>query len=59
MNVVTFYPSCAPGSPRLADDIGAQADYIVVEMVRQLLGGNWLDACVAKVNPGGTERVLL
>jgi hypothetical protein len=44
--------------PSLADDIGAQADYIVLEMVRQLLGGNWLDGRVAKANLGATEYAL-
>jgi len=58
VNVVTFCPSFLRESPWLADDIEAQAVYIVFEMVRQLLGGNWLDGCMAKANLGATEHVL-
>jgi hypothetical protein len=42
-----------------ADDTGARADYIVVEMARRLLGEDWLPALVEKVNRGGIERALL
>ena len=35
------------------------ADYIVVEMAKHLLGPDWLADYVAKANRGGIERVLL
>jgi hypothetical protein len=35
------------------------ADYIVVEMARHLLGPSWMEDYVAKANQGGIERVLV
>ena len=36
-----------------------EADYIVVEMARHLLGPDWLARYVSRANNGGIERVLL
>jgi hypothetical protein len=44
---------------RYDDDGGTQADYIVVDMARQLLGEDWMEKYVQKANNGGIERVLL
>jgi FAD/FMN-containing dehydrogenase/Fe-S oxidoreductase len=57
--VLTSCPSCLQGLARFADDTGAQADYIVVEMARLLLGPDWLPRFVERANRGGIERVLL
>ena len=59
VKVLTSCPSCLQGLARYDDDTGAQADYIVVEMARHLLGANWMPEFVAKANGGGIERVLL
>jgi Fe-S oxidoreductase len=59
VKILTSCPSCLQGLARFEDDTGAQADYIVVEMARRLLGENWLPEFVAKANAGGIERVLL
>ncbi|MGA8007637.1 MAG: DUF3683 domain-containing protein [Burkholderiales bacterium] len=59
VKILTSCPSCLQGLARFSDDTGAQADYIVVEMARRLLGENWLPEFVRKVNAGGIERVLL
>jgi Fe-S oxidoreductase len=59
VKVLTSCPSCLQGLARFEADSGAQADYIVVEMARRLLGENWLPEFVAKANAGGVERVLL
>ena len=59
VKVLTSCPSCLQGLARFADDAGTQADYIVVEMARKLLGENWMPEFVAKANRGGIERVLL
>jgi FAD/FMN-containing dehydrogenase/Fe-S oxidoreductase len=59
VKVLTSCPSCLQGLARFEDDTGAQADYIVVEMARRLLGENWLPEFVGKANAGGIERVLL
>jgi hypothetical protein len=36
-----------------------EADYIVVEMARQILGESWLQDYVGRANAGGIERVLV
>ncbi|MGA8051172.1 MAG: FAD/FMN-binding oxidoreductase [Burkholderiales bacterium] len=59
VKILTSCPSCLQGLARFSDDTGAQADYIVVEMARRLLGENWLPEFVHKANAGGIERVLL
>jgi FAD/FMN-containing dehydrogenase/Fe-S oxidoreductase len=59
VKVLTACPSCLQGLARFEDDTGAQADYIVVELARRMLGENWLPEFVAKANAGGIERVLL
>jgi len=59
VKVLTSCPSCLQGLARFEDDTGAQADYIVVELARRLLGENWLPEFVARANAGGVERVLL
>jgi Fe-S oxidoreductase len=59
IKVLTSCPSCLQGLSRYDDDAGTQADYIVVEMARQLLGPDWMRAYVERANRGGIERVLL
>ena len=59
VKVLTSCPSCLQGLARFEDDTGAQADCIVVEMARRILGENWLPEFVARANAGGIERVLL
>ena len=36
-----------------------EADYVVIEMAKQILGENWMPEYVAKANNGGIERVLV
>jgi Fe-S oxidoreductase len=59
IKVLTSCPSCLQGLARYNDDAGTEADYIVVEMAKHLLGENWMAEYVAKANHGGIERVLL
>ena len=59
VKILTSCPSCLQGLSRYNDDGGTQADYIVVEMARHLLGENWMASYVDKANNGGIERVLL
>jgi hypothetical protein len=44
---------------RFSDDAGTQADYIVVEIAKRVLGPDWMGEYVAKANAGGIERVLV
>jgi FAD/FMN-containing dehydrogenase/Fe-S oxidoreductase len=59
IKVLTSCPSCLQGLSRYDDDSGTQADYIVVEIARHVLGENWLPQYVAQANRGGIERVLV
>jgi Fe-S oxidoreductase len=59
VKILTSCPSCLQGLSRFNDDSGTEADYIVVEMAKHLLGANWLPEYVARANSGGIERVLV
>ncbi|MDP3809875.1 MAG: DUF3400 domain-containing protein, partial [Hydrogenophaga sp.] len=62
VKILTSCPSCLQGLSRFGDDLNnglLEADYIVVEMARQILGEDWLPTYVAKANEGGIERVLV
>jgi Fe-S oxidoreductase len=59
LKVLTSCPSCLQGLSRYNDDGGTQADYIVVEMAKHLLGEDWMAKYVQNANNGGIERVLL
>ena len=60
--VLTSCPSCFQGLSRYGNDLDnglLEADYIVVEMARHILGEQWMPEFVAKANDGGIERVLV
>lgn len=59
VKILTSCPSCLQGLSRYNEDSGTQADYIVVEMARHLLGENWMADYVKNANSGGIERVLV
>ena len=59
VKVLTSCPSCLQGLKRYNDDADIDADYIVVEMARHLLGASWMPDYVARANEGGIERVLV
>ena len=59
VKVLTSCPSCLQGLKRYDDDSATDADYVVVEMARQLLGPDWLEDYVQRANTGGIERVLV
>lgn len=59
IKILTSCPACLQGLSRYDDDAGTQADYIVVELARHLLGANWMADYVSQANSGGIERVLL
>jgi Fe-S oxidoreductase len=59
IKVLTSCPSCLQGLSRYRNDSGAEADYIVVEIARHVLGDNWMPEYVAAASEGGIERVLL
>ncbi|MDD4881687.1 MAG: DUF3683 domain-containing protein, partial [Gallionellaceae bacterium] len=60
VKLLTSCPSCLQGLSRYGDEAGTEADYIVVELAKNILGQDWLAGFVAKVNQGGVvEKVLL
>ena len=62
VKILTSCPSCLQGLKRYEDDLKTgllEADYIVVEMARHILGENWMREYVDRANAGGIERVLV
>ena len=62
LKILTSCPSCLQGLSRYGDDLKnglLEADYIVVEMARVMLGEDWLPDYVKRANDGGIERVLV
>jgi FAD/FMN-containing dehydrogenase/Fe-S oxidoreductase len=62
LKILTSCPSCLQGLNRYGNDLQnglLEADYIVVEMARQILGENWMPEYVERANQGGIERVLV
>jgi len=62
VKILTSCPSCLQGLNRYQDDLSnglLEADYIVVEMAREILGENWMPDYVERANGGGIERVLV
>ena len=62
IKVLTSCPSCLMGLNRFQDDLQnglLEADYIVVEMAKKILGEQWMTDYVRLANSGGIERVLV
>ncbi len=59
VKILTSCPSCLQGLARYSDDTGVSADYIVVEIAKNVLGPDWMREYVETANNGGIERVLL
>ncbi|MCB2043257.1 MAG: DUF3400 domain-containing protein, partial [Rhodoferax sp.] len=62
VKILTSCPSCLQGLSRYRDDLQnglLEADYIVVEMARHILGEQWMEQYVARANAGGIERILV
>ncbi len=62
VKILTTCPSCLQGLSRYENDLRSgllEADYIVIEMARQILGPDWMGEYVHNANAGGIERVLV
>jgi Fe-S oxidoreductase len=59
VKVLTSCPSCLQGLSRYSEVSGMEADYIVVEIARHVLGDDWMAKYIRKANIGGIERVLV
>ena len=62
IKILTSCPSCLQGMHRYSHDLQnglLEADYIVIEMARKILGTDWMKDYVKAANDGGIERVLV
>ena len=59
VKILTSCPSCLQGLSRYSEDVAVDADYIVVELAKHILGNEWLPRYVSAANAGGIERVLV
>ena len=59
VKILTSCPSCLQGLARYQQDVPLDADYIVVEIAKHILGADWLPQYVRMANAGGIERVLV
>jgi len=59
VKILTSCPSCLQGLSRYNEDANIEADYIVVEIARHVLGEDWMADYVQRANNGGIERVLV
>ncbi len=62
IKILTSCPSCLQGLTRYGNDLQhglLEADYIVIEMARHLIGEDWMADYVKAANNGGIERVLV
>ncbi len=59
VKILTSCPSCLQGLSRYSEDVAVDADYIVVELAKHILGNEWLQRYVSAANAGGIERVLV
>ena len=62
IKILTSCPSCLQGLVRYGNDLQhglLEADYIVIEMARHLIGEEWMADYVKAANNGGIERVLV
>lgn len=59
VKMLTSCPACMQGLARYEDETGLEADYIVVEIAKSVLGENWDKGFVDEANRGGLEQILL
>lgn len=59
VKLLTSCPACQQGLTRYGDETGLKTDYIVVEMVNRLMGNNWQQRFIDRVQQDGVEKVLL
>ena len=62
IKILTSCPSCLQGLSRYRNDLQSgllEADYIVIELARHILGDDWMPKYVQAANAGGIERVLV
>jgi len=59
IKILTSCPSCKQGLARYRNDTGMDADYLVVEVMKQRYGQDWQQQVLDRFADNGIERVLL
>ncbi len=59
VKMLTSCPACQQGLSRYQPATGLQTEYIVVEMAANVLGKDWQNTFIRKIQNGGIERILL
>ena len=59
VKLLTSCPACLQGLAKFTDETGLEADYLVAELARGLLGVDWRERFIDQASTGGVERVLL
>lgn len=59
VKMLTVCPACLQGLHRYRNDTPIEPEYIIIEMVKKIMGENWHDKYVEEVMNGGIEKVLL
>ncbi len=59
VRMLTSCPACLQGLSRYREETGVETDYIVIEMARRLLGGDWQERFAERTRQGSLEKVLL
>ncbi|MBF0123934.1 MAG: DUF3683 domain-containing protein [Magnetococcales bacterium] len=57
--IYTTCPSCLQGLSRYRADLPIEAEFLVVEVARRLLGPDWMTRFIEQARHGAIERVLL
>ena len=62
IRILTSCPSCLQGLSRYNHDLNIgllEADYVVVELARHILGEHWMKNYIEAAQSGGIDRILL
>ena len=59
VKLLTSCPACQQGLARYRNDTNLEVDYIVVELVKNLMGDDWQKTFLNNASHGGIERILL
>ena len=59
LKILTTCPGCLQGMNRYSEAMKAQAEFVVIEMMRSKYGDGWMQETLAKLRDGAIEKVLL
>ncbi|BAU58335.1 FAD/FMN-containing dehydrogenases [Halorhodospira halochloris] len=59
MRMLTSCPACVQGLSRYRDETGIETDYILIELIENLLGDNWQQEFLTRLQQGSLHKVIL